>query len=568
MNQILSYLKPYKTKLIIGLIVKSTATFSELMLPVVLAHVLDYVVPTKQLGTIIWYGVLMIVFSIVGYAGNIYANRHAAKVSTLAIQNVRNDAYEKILYFTNKSTDYFKLPSLISRMTTDTYHIYRLFNVVQRIGIRAPIILLGSLILMMSLDMYLAFVLISLLPVISVVIFFISKASVPFYDRLQESLDNMIRIVRERISGIRVVKAQSMEAEEKETFKLMNIEVSKKEQLAGTLVSALNPTMNLIVNLGLVFIIYLGSQRVSKGLSTTGNIIAFLSYFTLILQAFMAINRIFMLFSKAAASSFRVVEILNRDNTIEFVPPVTENEMFQIEFEHVYFSYSDDEKLHLRDISFQIKPGETFGIIGSTGSGKSTIAQLLLRFYDASSGEIRICGRSIKSFSLPELRNMFGVVFQNDALFTDTVENNIRFGRDVQFENIMDAASRAQASEFIDDLGSGYEEKVLRGGANFSGGQRQRMLIARALASDPDILILDDASSALDYKTDASMRQTLKHLNTTTIYIAQRISTVMQANQILVLDEGSVVGLGTHEELLASCITYQELYEIQMGGGL
>jgi len=488
-------------------LVKSGATIMELFLPWLLAYVIDTIIPTKNVSMVFLFGFYMLISSILALYGNITANRLAARISSDAIENLRNDSYAKIMSFSNRSVDQFTIPSLISRMTSDTYHIYRMFNVIQRIGIRAPILLLGSIVMMLFIDPFLAFVLIGLLPVIMIVVLYISKVSIPFYDRLQNSLDQLIRVVRENITGIRIIKALAKESFEKDKFEKVNEDVSKREKTAGYIIASLNPLMNLILNLGLVLIVYIGAYRVIEGLSKSGSIIAFLSYFGLILNSFLAINRIFLLFSS------------------------------------------------------------TFGIIGSTGSGKSTIAQLLLRFYEIDQGEILIDGQDIRSFELNDLRRKFGVVFQQDVLFSFSVKENIKFGREMDLETIMDAANLAQARSFVEQLSDKYDERVLRQGANFSGGQKQRMLIARALANHPEIIILDDASSALDYKTDSELRAAIKkNINATTILITQRISTVLNADCILVIEDGKMVGLGTHKELAESCTLYQELIQLQLGG--
>jgi ATP-binding cassette subfamily B protein len=566
MKKILRYLKPYLKQIFVGLSIKSSATIMELFLPWLLAYVIDKVIPTKNITTVVIFGLLMFISSLLALLGNITANRMAARISSDAIENLRNDSYAKILSFSNRTVDQFTIPSLISRMTSDTYHIYRMFNVIQRIGIRAPILLLGSIVMMLFIDPFLAFVLIALLPVITVVVILISKVSIPFYDRLQSSLDQLIRVVRENITGIRVIKALAKESFEKDKFEKVNRDVSKKEKSAGYIIASLNPLMNLILNLGLVLIVYIGASRVMQGLSKSGSIIAYLSYFSLILNSFLAINRIFLLFSRANASANRIMDILEKNDYVELleqIPVDTEN---HIEFRNVHFSYNQT-KNDIDNLNFSIKRNSTFGIIGSTGSGKSTIAQLLLRFYEIDEGQILISGQDIRSYDLNELRRKFGVVFQQDVLFSFSVKENIQFGRNMDLEAITEASELAQARSFIEQLNDRYDERVLRQGANFSGGQKQRMLIARALANHPEIIVLDDASSALDYKTDAELRAAIKeHINATTILITQRVSTVLNADCILVIEDGKMVGLGTHEELAQNCELYKELIQLQLGG--
>ena len=566
MKKILGYLGPYKKLIIKGLSVKSFATIMELFLPWLLAYMIDFIIPTKSIPKVLLYGGLMLGSSLLALGGNVLANRMAARISSDAIRDLRDDAYKHIMTFSNRSVDRFTIPSLISRMTTDTYHIYRMFNVIQRIGIRAPILLLGSIVMMLFIDTYLAFVLIALLPIITWVIIWISRKGIPFYNRLQTSLDQLIRVVRENITGIRIIKALAKEDYEQTKFDGVNEDVSRKERTAGYVIASLNPLMNLILNGGLVLILGIGAYRVTEGLSKSGSILAFLTYFGLILNSFLAINRIFLLFSRSNASSERIAMILDEKEEVVLVESEKRDEEFFIEFKNVSFSYNQT-KADLENISFAIKRGSTFGIIGSTGSGKSTIAQLLLRFYEIDEGSIWVGGRDIRSYDVHALRRKFGVVFQQDALFSTSVKENIQFGRDVELNMVQEAAEMAQARPFIEQLQDQYEAKVLRSGANFSGGQRQRMLIARALADRPEVIILDDAASALDYHTDAKLRHAIKqHTQATTILIAQRISTVLHADQILVLEEGQVVGLGSHRELSQSCPLYQELMALQLGG--
>ena len=502
MKKILGYLKPYSRLIAKSLSVKSFATIMELFLPWILATMIDFIIPTKSIPRVLFYGGLMLGSSLLALLGNVVANRMAARISSDAIRDLRDDAYKHIMRFSNRSVDRFTIPSLISRMTTDTYHIYRMFNVIQRIGIRAPILLLGSIVMMLFIDTYLAFVLIALLPIITWVILLISGKGIPFYDRLQSSLDQLIRVVRENITGIRIIKALAKEDFEKEKFNEVNEDVSRKERTAGYVIASLNPLMNLILNGGLVLILGIGAYRVTEGLSKSGSILAFLTYFGLILNSFLAINRIFLLFSRSNASSDRIAMILDEKEELVQMPLDTHDEANYIAFKDVSFSYNQT-KADLDHISFAIKRGSTFGIIGSTGSGKSTIAQLLLRFYEIDKGSIWVDGQDIRAYDVQVLRRKFGVVFQQDALFSYSVKENIQFGRDVELNMVLEAADMAQAKPFIEQLQDQYEAKVLRAGANLSGGQRQRMLIARALADNPEIIILDDASSALDYQTDA-----------------------------------------------------------------
>ncbi len=398
------------------------------------------------------------------------------------------------------------------------------------------------------------------------------------YGELQESLDGFVRLVRENIAGIRVIKALSREDYERRRFGEINREVVERERRAAMTAAITNPAMNILLNLGLVAVVLVGALRVNSGLSEVGKILAFMTYFTIILNALLSISRMFVMVSKAAASAGRIAQVLETADEREWTawapeekerrePGPSETVPPHVSFDHVSFSYNKVAD-NLRDISFSLKKGETLGIIGSTGSGKSTIASLLMRFYDADEGSVRIEGQDIRTMDLQGLRRRFGVAFQNDVLFAGTIYDNINMGRGLTREEAGKAVSHARARDFVEDKG-GMEERLEIRGANLSGGQKQRLLIARALAACPEILILDDSSSALDYRTDAALRRELREhfASTTCIIIAQRVSSVMGADHILVLEEGRMAGYGTHQELMENCGIYQEIESSQMGQG-
>ena len=396
----------------------------------------------------------------------------------------------------------------------------------------------------------------------------VPRKGVPIYREVQRRTDAMVRVVRENISGIRVIKALSKTDYERERFAGVNQAMVDQELHAGHVMSLTNPITNVFLNVGLTAVILVGAFRVNAGLTQPGTILAFLSYFTIILNALMGVTRIFVMVSRGAASGSRIDEVLQIPMDLPLIPGETEETPYHVEFRDVTFSYNKKEN-NLEDISFALKPGETLGVIGATGSGKSTLAALLMRLYDTDSGRIAISGRPVTSIPPEELHTKFGVVFQNDALFADTIYENIDFGRSLPREAIEKAAKCAQAWDFITALPDGFEHMLSSKGTNLSGGQRQRVLLARALAGSPEILILDDSSSALDYRTDAALRKALReeYGGVTTVVIAQRVSSIMHAAHILVLDEGRELGYGTHEELMRSCDVYREIAEIQMEQG-
>ncbi len=575
MKLIFKYLKPYYGRMLFGLLVKICGTVAELFMPWILAHILDNVIPdTKVSGnmnSMIFWSLMMLLMAILARNFNVFANRKAAEVSKNTIFVLRNDLFHKILHLSGKQTDKVGIPSLISRMTTDTYNIHHAINMMQRMGVRAPMIILGGLVLTATLDPVLTLVLAGTMPFIVAVIIVISKKGIPLYGKVQQSIDVMVRTLREDVAGIRVIKALSKKEYEKKRFEKANVEVSDKELLASGVMAASSPLINFFLNMGLTLVVIVGAYRVNLGLTQAGKIVAFLTYFTMISNAVIAINRIFVMFSKALASSERVGLVLDAEDNLQVERLLGSANNYRLEFKDVSFSYQDDmEKLCLEHVNFALKPGENLGIIGATGSGKTTLLNLLMRFYDVTEGEIFIDGKNIKTYPLQELRQKFGVAFQNDVVFHDTVRENISFGRELSEEKIVEAAKQANAYEFIMEKEGGLDHVAAIKGADFSGGQKQRMLVARALAGDNEFLLLDDASSALDYKTDAYIRKQIREQKQgiTTVTIAQRISSVMQSDLILVLDDGAVIGQGTHEELMANCETYREIYKSQMGQDL
>lgn len=572
MKLIMKYLKPYYGRMLFGLLVKICGTVAELFMPWILAHILDIVIPEAKLSgsmsSMIFWSFMMLLMAVLARTFNVFANRKAAEVSKNTIFVLRNDLFQKILHLSGKQTDKVGIPSLISRMTTDTYNIHHAINMMQRMGVRAPMIILGGLVITATLDPVLTLVLAGTMPFIVAVIVVISKKGIPLYGKVQQAIDVMVRTLREDVAGIRVIKALSKKEYEKRRFEKANIEVSDKELLASGVMAASSPLINFFLNMGLTLVVIVGAYRVDAGLTQAGKIVAFLTYFTMISNAVIAINRIFVMFSKALASSERVGLVLDAEDNLQIEKLLGSANKYRLEFKNVSFSYQDDmDKLCLENVNFALKPGENLGIIGATGSGKTTLLNLLMRFYDVTEGEIYIDGKHIKSYPLQELRQKFGVAFQNNVVFHDTVRENISFGRDLTEDKITEAAKQAKAFDFIMEKEGGFDHVAAIKGADFSGGQKQRMLVARALAGENEFLLLDDASSALDYKTDAFIRKQIREQKqgVTTITVAQRISSVMQSDLILVLDDGAVIGQGTHEELMASCETYREIYKSQMG---
>ena len=575
----MQYLSPFKVRMAFGLIIKAVGTVMDLFLPWILSYIIDDIIPTESIKMTVFWGCIMIVCSFIAWIGNIIANRMASKVAGDCTRALRHDLFEKISYLDASTVDKLTISSLESRITSDTYNVHAMVGMIQRLGVRAPILVIGGLVVSLMLDARLTLILALTMPFIALSVFIISGRGVKLYRKLQNAVDDIVSVVRENATGVRVIKALCKTEYEKKRFDGVNTKAIDIERQAGTIMSLTNPLITFFLNAGLCAVIAAGAYWVDGGVSTNGKIVAFMSYFTIISNATISISRIFTSSSKGIACMDRIDKVLCQEPSL-WLDEYADSSNFpeeeasastavppHIEFRNVTFAY--DNKKVLDDISFTINHGETLGIIGATGSGKSTIISLLMRMYDVDSGEILIDGVNIKKIPSKKLRERFGAVFQNDFLFADTIYENVSFGRDLSKDVVDDALVKAQASSFVGAYDDKTEHMLDIKGANLSGGQKQRLLIARAIAASPEILILDDSSSALDYKTDAELRRVIRTSmkNTTSIIIAQRISAVMNADKILVLEGGCCIGLGKHDELMEKCDVYRETAEVQMSGG-
>lgn len=567
MKRLERYLHPYWGYILFTVFIKLSGSIMELLIPYLMEIMLDVKVPAGETSQIYLYGLLMLLAAALCLILNIQANRMSARSSGNIILAIRHDLFVKLQSLSARQMDSLTISSAESRLTSDTYNVNQMLARIQRLGIRAPILLVGGIAMMMGMDTTLALVLIVLLPLIAVVVYFVTKASIPLYTHQQTVLDRVVRTVQENITGIRVIKALSKTEYEKQRFHGVNQDLTSVEMKAGTITGITNPASTLILNVGLTLVVIIGAFRVNSGAIQSGVIVAFLQYFTMIINAMLGVTRIFVMWSKGEASAKRVADVLELTEDLVTLPgDAPEENAPHIEFRNVSFSYTGIGK-NLDDLSFRLEKGQTLGILGPTGSGKSTIINLLLRLYDPDSGCILIDGQDIRTIPPETLRRKFGMVFQNDFVTEGTIGDNIRFFRDLPEEALTRAARNAQA-DYITQKG-GMDASVTVRGNNLSGGQKQRLLIARALASDPEILILDDASSALDYQTDANLRKALRsdYRNTTTVLVAQRISSLRHADLILVLQEGHVIGAGNHAHLMEACEEYRHLAITQMGDG-
>ena len=568
MKWVFAYLKPLVGRILGGISVKMLATVAELIIPFLLSYLLENVVETNDVKKILFYGAIMAICAVIACIGNITANRMAAKTTMKFSTKMRRDLFSKTIHLSARTTDNFTIPSLEARITSDTYNVQNFIGMMQRMGIRAPILLLGGTIITFAMDRKLALVMVATLPLIFIVVYSISRLGVPLYSNVQSSVDKMVRVVREDAQGIRVIKALSRVDYENARYDTANRALKHNETKAGVIMGVVNPIMTLLMNTGIVAVIAVSAYFVANNTSSATTVLAFMQYFTLISMAMMSLSRMFVMYTKCAASARRISQVMETENEWKVCPDDGKGDKSNhISFENVSFSYLGKTN-NIKSVSFTLKKGQTLGIIGATGSGKSTLLRLLMRFYDADSGTIRIYGKDVRSYTREELTAMFGVVFQNDFLYAGSIEENIRFGRDISDEDMKEAAVIAQAHDFISSFPDGYAHHISTGGTNLSGGQRQRVLLSRAIAGRPEILILDDSSSALDYKTDANLRQALSGAlpDSTVITVAQRVSSVKNCDLILVIEEGTIIGCGKHEDLMESCTEYREISESQMGG--
>ena len=569
MGKLRGYVRPYVFYIAFTMLVKLGGAVAELFVPFFMERILREGVVPGQENRILIYGGAMLLCAGVCLTLNVVANRMSAQSSGKITRKIRFDLFEKLNSLSARQMDELTLPSAESRLTSDTYRVNEFLARGQRLGIRAPILLIGGVFMMLTMDPMLALVLVALLPVIAFVVWIVTKKSIPLYTKEQSELDDMVRVVQENVTGVRVIKALSKTDYERSRFGRVNDALCETDTKAGAVTAINNPVASLVLNLGLTAVVVVGAYRVFGGHSGPSVIVAFLQYFTMILNAMLGVTRIFIMASRAQASALRVAHVLELEKDLEVQPaePSEQADPPHVAFSDVSFSYTGIGE-NLSHLSFSLKRGQTLGILGATGSGKTTVVNLLMRIYDVDSGRVEIDGRDVRSLDRAALTEKFGVVFQNDFIAEGTIADNIRFYRDLSDEAVARAAVDAQAMEFISEKDGGMNAAVTVRGNNLSGGQKQRLLIARALAGDPEILILDDASSALDYRTDALLRRALRARGAvTTVLIAQRISSIKHADLILVFEDGKVIGMGDHESLLASCAEYRLIAESQMGTG-
>lgn len=571
MKKVLPFFKSYKKELILGPLFKLIEAILELFIPIVMIKIIDIGIPNNDINYIIRIGFILILLGLVGLTFALICQYYASIASQGIEANIRTALFEHINKLSYKEIDTIGTSTLITRLTNDITLIQNGIAMLIRLGTRSPFVIIGSTIMAFAINFQLALIFLITMPIISAILFLIMKKSVKIYKEIQKKLENISLITKENIEGVRAVKAFSKEKREIERFRKGNTAYSEENIKALKVSSLLNPLTSIVMNFAIVFILYFGANKVNLGISTQGEIIALINYITQISLALIVFSQLVITLTKGYTSLIRVSEILEVnpsliENNNELSITSADKRKPLIEFRNVYFTYNNSQEYSLKNISFKINKNETVGIIGGTASGKSTIINLLCRFYDTTKGEILINGINVKNYSFKELRNLISLVPQKSVLFSGTIRSNLELGNknlnDKELKRVLDIS---MASDFVNKLEDKYDAKVLKGGKNFSGGQKQRLSIARALAKNSEILILDDSLSALDFSTDLQVRKKIKEevKNKTIIMISQRASSLKNADKIIVLDNGEVKAIGTHDELLDTCYVYKEIYYSQ-----
>ncbi|MGF6953178.1 ATP-binding cassette subfamily B multidrug efflux pump [Neobacillus sp. B4I6] len=565
------YIKKYWKSFSIAVLFLTIEAISDLMQPTIMAKIIDVGVANKDINYVLKMGGLMLLITACGAIAASTRSVVASIVSQNFGTELRSDLFKKIQTLTFRNVDKFDRASLVTRLTNDVTQVQVFVNGLMRVFVKAPLLAIGGLIMATRLNLQLSVVLAVVVPIVALLIIFNMRLGFPLFSRVQNGLDRVNSVMREYLSGVRVVKAFNRFDVEVGKFTKVNDQYKNQAISANRLMSSFSPAVMLIVNLGIVVVLWIGGNGVNTGDIQVGHIIAFINYMTQILFSLMIISMVFTMFVRAKASAGRIDEVFSQADNVSWNEELRVNsiEKGRIDFENVSFSYEQatGEPI-LKNINLTILPGETVGIIGSTGSGKSTLVGLIPRFYDTSGGTIKVDGVDSKQVSPKKLREKIAIVPQKNILFTGSVAENIRWGNEEATDaEVVTAATMAGAHDFIERSPEGYQTRIGQGGVNFSGGQKQRISIARALVKKPEILILDDSTSAVDVATEAKVKEALKKYakGLTCLLIAQRITSIIDADKIVVLDRGEVVGVGTHQELLKDCRVYQEIYQSQVG---
>ena len=573
MKQLMMYLKDYKKESILAPLFKLLEAFFELLVPLVMANIIDYGISNRNMGYIGKMGLLLLLLGVVGLASSITAQFLAAKAAVGFSTQLRQALFDHIEDLSFTDIDKAGTSTMITRMTSDVNQVQSGINMTLRLFLRSPIIVFGAMIMAFTIDVKCALIFVVAIPLLSVVVFGIILSTIPMYKKVQAKLDQVLGITRENLTGVRVIRAFHQEAKESDRFRENNEALSAMQIFVGKISACMNPVTYIIVNGAIIALIYTGAVQVNIGNLSQGEVVAIINYMNQILVELVKLANLIVTMTKALACAERVASVFDIGADAAYVEAqdqkladkVDKSAPF-LDFKHVSLTYQGAGAPTLQDMNFTVNRGDTVGIIGGTGSGKTSLVNLIPGFYPATEGEILLEGRDIRTMSDEELRGRIGVVPQKAVLFKGTIRSNLQWGKpDATEEEMWKALELAQASEVVDGKPGKLDATVAQNGKNFSGGQRQRLTIARALVRNPEILILDDSASALDYATDAKLRAAIRTLEdkTTTFIVSQRASTIRHADKIIVLDDGEIAGMGTHDELLKDCTVYQEIYYSQ-----
>ena len=573
MKRLMMYLKDYKKESILAPLFKLLEAFFELMVPLVMANIIDYGISNRNMGYIGKMGLVLLLLGVVGLASSITAQFFAAKAAVGVSTKLRQALFDHIEDLSFTDIDKAGTSTMITRMTSDVNQVQSGINMTLRLFLRSPIIVFGAMIMAFTIDVKCALIFVVAIPLLSVVVFGIILSTIPMYKKVQSKLDQVLGITRENLTGVRVIRAFHQEAKEADRFRENNEALSAMQIFVGKISACMNPVTYIIVNGAIIALIYTGAVQVNIGNLSQGEVVAIINYMNQILVELVKLANLIVTMTKALACAERVASVFDIGADAAYVgaqdqklaDKVDQSAPF-LDFKHVSLTYQGAGAPTLQDMNFTVNRGDTVGIIGGTGSGKTSLVNLIPGFYPATEGEILLEGRDIRTMSDEELRGRIGVVPQKAVLFKGTIRSNLQWGKpDATEEEMWKALELAQASEVVDGKPGKLDATVAQNGKNFSGGQRQRLTIARALVRNPEILILDDSASALDYATDAKLRAALRTLEdkTTTFIVSQRASTIRHADKIIVLDDGEIAGMGTHDELLKDCTVYQEIYYSQ-----
>ena len=566
MKKLLVYLKGYEKETVLAPLFKMLEALFELFVPLVMAAVIDVGIGGHDRGYVIRMCLVLIALGVIGLACSITAQYFAAKAATGFSTVLRRELFAHIQSLSYTEMDNLGTSTLITRMTSDINQVQSGVNLVLRLFLRSPFIVFGAMIMAFTVDVKAAMIFVVAIPMLSVVVFGIMIWTMPLYRRVQGALDKVLGLTRENLTGVRVIRAFCLEEQEQTHFREKNERLTDMQKFVGKISGLMNPLTYIIVNGAVVVLLYTGAIRVDQGIITTGAVVALVNYMNQILVELVKLANLIINITKSVACGNRIQSVLEIPSSMKNGSDTNLARADEVVFDHVGLTYAQAGTESLTDIDFSAKAGQTIGIIGGTGSGKSSLVNLIPRFYDATAGAVKINGKNVKDFDLETLRKMVGIVPQKAVLFKGTIEDNLRWGKkDATEEELWEALETAQAAEFVRERADGLQAKIDQGGKNLSGGQRQRLTIARALVGHPGILILDDSASALDFATDAALRKALREMKGSPIVfiVSQRTSSIRHADQIIVLDDGMVAGIGIHQELLENCPVYQEIHYSQ-----